>query len=82
MIRGDCELTRVYLLEIVADEYKVDTAKAELCNAQKYVNNTPGCPRCPPQPRALGGGETGLRDVGVGEEGEVGPPTQLLGIVN
>ena len=72
----------IYLLEVVADKDKVDTAKSQLCDAQEDVNNTPSSPGGSPQPRTLRGGKTGLRYVGVGEEGEVGPPTQLLGVVN
>ena len=66
----------------MADEYEVDTAEAELGDAEEDVNDPPGAPGGAPQSRALGGGEAGLGHVGVREEGEVGSPTQLLGIVN
>ena len=72
----------IYLLEVVADKHKVDTAKSQLCDAQEDVNNTPSSPGGSPQPRTIGGGETCLRYVGVGEEGEVRPPTQFLRVVN
>ena len=73
---------KAYLLEVVADEYEVDTAEAELGDAEEDVDDPPGAPGGSPQSRALGGGEAGLRHVGVGEEGQVGSPTQLLGVVN
>ena len=73
---------RAYLLEVVTDEYEVDTAEPELGDAEEDVNDPPSAPGGSPQSRALGGGEAGLRHVGVGEEGQVGSPTQLLGVVN
>ena len=75
-------LISIYLLEVVADEDKVDTAEAQLGDAEEDVNQPPGSSRCPPQSGTLGGGKTCLRHVGVGEEGEGGPPTQLLRVVN
>ena len=44
LIRAICLQISIYLLEIVADKYKVDTAEAQLCDAQEDVNNTPGSP--------------------------------------
>ena len=66
----------------MADKDKVDTAEAQLSDTEEDVNQPPGSLGGPPQPRTLGGGKTCLRHVGVGEEGEVRPPTQLLRVVN
>ena len=66
----------------MADEYKVDAAEAELSDAEEDVNDPPGRPGSLPQSRVLGRGKARLRHVGIGKEGEFGPPTQLLGIVH
>ena len=66
----------------MADKDEVDTAKPQLCDTEEDINHPPGSPGGSSQSRTLGGGKTCLRHVGVGEEGEVGPPTQLLRVVN
>ena len=66
----------------MADKHEVDTAKPQLRYTQEDINDPPSGPGCSPQPRTLGSGKTCLRYVGIGEEGEVRPPTQLLRVVN
>ena len=66
----------------MTDEYKVDTAEAELSDAEEHVRDLPG----PVGHLADGGGgggeEAGVGDVAVGQIGGSRPPAQLLGVVH
>ena len=53
LIRAICLQISIYLLEVVADKYKVDTAEPQLCDAEEDVNHPPGSSGSPPQPRTV-----------------------------
>ena len=78
-----CEQLNVlfaHLLQVLADEDKVDAAEAELGDAEEDVGHDPGEARAggPLQPGRGRGEEAGGRHVRVGQVRGARPPAQLL----
>ena len=72
----------LYLLNILTNEYKVDTAEAQLSDAEEHVRDLPGQVGHLADGGGWGGEEAGVGDVTVGQIGGPRPPAQLLGVVH
>ena len=69
-----------HLLKVLGDEDEVDTAEAQLSDAEEDVRDYPGRPGTPPEGPVAGGEEAGVGHLAVGEVGRPGPGTELLGV--
>ena len=76
------ECLDVDLLKVLRDEDEVDTAEAQLSDAEEDVRDYPGHLGAPPEEAVAGGEEAGVGHLAVGEVGRPCPGTQLLGVTD